>query len=103
MKLALIFAAAVLSAQETVSNGIRIKTTETTEGISVFVTPSGCTTEAIRVQLRTSGQTGWEKQEGIKTVSRCDSRPVEFRFALPGAVVMISVYELSQSNAGSAK
>lgn len=103
--LLLILAAAILSAQqaETMSNGIRIRSERHTEGVSIFVTPSGCRVEAIRLELRTSKREGWDTQVATKPVFGCDQRQVEFRFLLPGEVLSVAAYELAMVNQGSAK
>lgn len=103
--LLLLLATTALFAQtETISNGIKIRTQETTEGLTVFVVPSGCNVEAIRVRL-VGSQPGaaFTVYSDIKGVTACDRRPVEFRFDKPGEVSFIGVSELAKVNEGSAK
>lgn len=95
--------AASLSA-ESISNGIKIETKETTEGLRVSVVPSGCNIDAVQVRVAGSRRgEGFNTQSAIKRVTRCDQRPVEFLFAGVGEVAFVGVDEMSISNTGSAK
>ena len=97
-------AAMVMFGSETETNGMKISMVETTEGVSIFVRPSSCNTEGIRVTVRTENTIGtWDAQHAIKTVIRCDARPVEFRFKAPGRIVLIAAYEMGVINTGAAK